>query len=345
MSRLRRIMTFLGSKTLLVWLVALFVLYYLTMAVWLGESFARYVVHLSSNNFLRFSYVLFFVNVLLLTVASLGKTGWASVRTLLRLPLLAGFLLLLASFFLSLNVRDFRWLLIGRGDTVALPWEQTQYRVDSIDPALKKKVLRGPDSAIFDYEPAVVLADEGGGQHRIGAYPPRLVGAGAMHVLNFGIGPGVEMLQHGQTVHQGYYGIRLVPLGVEDDFKIEPYPYTFKLKILPSEIIKRGKETANSYDLDKPVYRVTVTKGDAEIATAETAEGLSFDDGMAIRFHPPDDWVMLEAVYDPFMPWLAFSIALLFGGSILYPLSYFIGRRNRRGERGKERDAAGQPSL
>lgn len=328
----RRVMAFLGSATLAVWLVGSFILYYLTMAVWSTEAFSKYVAQLSKSNFLRAAYVLFMVNTALLTFRSLGRSGWLSARTLLRVPLAAGWIILLASFFLSVNVREFRWIMIGKGDIINLSWERERYRVAHIEPALRKKILRGPTSAIFDAEPGIVLEDRYGGRYVIGAFPPRTVGASKMHVLNYGIGPGVEVLDRGKTVYRGYVGLRLIPFGSEDTFKIDPYPYTFKLSILPSTVIKRRSETADSYDLERPVYRVTVSIGDQEVACGETGDGLFFNDGMTIRFHPPDDWVVLEAAYDPFMQWLALGIGLCVLGGILYPFSCLLQKAKQTAE-------------
>jgi len=327
MNRLRQILAFLGSRTLTVWLVASFILYYLTMAVWFGEAFARYISHLASSTLFRLCYVLFAVNCTMLLVRSIRKTGWTNMGTLLRLPLFTGFILFLLTFFMSVNMREFRWLFLGRGDTVSLPWEKGgTYRVDHVEPALKKNILRGPDSAIFDFEPGIVLLDGAGGKHSVGAYPPRAVGSSFMHVLNFGIGPGVELKRQGVTIYQGYVGLRLIPFSSEDTFTIDPFPYTFSLKIIPNKVIKRGRESVDNYDLEQPAYRVTVTQGDREIAHGETSTSLSFDDGMSINFHPPDDWVMVEAAYDPFIPWLALSIGLCIIGMVLYPCSFLVRR-------------------
>ncbi len=324
MNHLRRMVVFLGSKTLAVWLVGSFVLYYLTMAVWSSEAFGKYIEHLTSSNLLRLFYAIFVLNSSLLTIRALANTGWKNARTLMRVPLAAGYLLLLISFSLSLNVRDMRWQFIGAGDVMELPWETNRYRVDHVEAALKKKILRGPGSAIFDAEPGVELTGGDGKRYAVGAYPPKRVGSTFMHVLNYGIGPEVELLQGGRSVYQGFVALRLIPFSSQDTFKIDPYPYTFTLSIQSSKVIRRGRETAKSYDLERPTYRVIVTKGDREVARGETATSLSFDGDMTLQFFPPDDWVMLEAAYDPFLPWLAVSILLFIAGLLLYPFSFFF---------------------
>lgn len=42
---------------------------------------------------------------------------------------------------------------------------------------------------------------------------------------------------------------------------------------------------------------------------------------MRLNFFQPADWVLLEAVYDPFLPWFSLSILLLATGLLIRAFS------------------------
>lgn len=233
---------------------------------------------------------------------------------LMRLPLYLGGLLFLASFFLSISFRDRQLLVLGEGDIFDLPWTSTLFRVVRVEPALEKNALRTDGSLIFDYEPGIVIMDRKGEQFNIKAYPPKKVHSIYMHVLNFGIGPGIEVKKNGETIMKGEVALSLTPFGTVDRFEVEPY--TFYLSILPNRVIKKGNETGREYNLQRPLYRLEVVKGDKTILKTETDSQASFDGGMSITFFPPADWILLEAVYDPFLLIFALSLLLIFIGLI-----------------------------
>lgn len=47
------------------------------------------------------------------------------------------------------------------------------------------------------------------------------------------------------------------------------------------------------------------------IVQKETDTSVFFDCDMFISFFPPDDWVLLEIIYDPFGIWFVISLAML----------------------------------
>jgi len=318
-------LAFLRSRTLTVWLVGLFILYYLTMAVWVGEAFGRYVSHLSSSNFFRAFYLLFFFNVLLRSYDALRAAWSHRPNAFLRLPLYLGLIIFLAGFFLSLNFRQTQWLRpMGREDVISVPWDAQSYQIETVVPALEKKVLRTvEDTRIFDYEPGVTIRDRIGRQHLIGAFPPRKIGSTYFHVLTFGIGPGIELRKRNEVVEKGQVALKLTPFGSVDTFELPPFPYKFYLSIVPNRLVKKSKETARDYDLAHPRYRVEIVKGDQVIAKAETETSVPFDGDMELFFFEPDDWVVLEAVRDPYLIWFVISLAMLFVGVILFPFTLF----------------------
>ena len=322
-----KIIAFLGSPTLTVWLVGIFAVYYLTVSVWIGEAFARYVQLLGSSRLFQAFFLLFLLNLVLRVAETLRNRRSGCAVLLLRLPLLLGMVLVLASFFLSLNVRQLLWSPpLGEGDPIELPWQQERYQIVAVEKAIDKRALRTDDSVLFDYEPGITIIGKEGKKLEIGAFPPRKAGKSFLHVLQFGIGPGIELRKGTEVLWKGYVAPRLVPFGTVDTVSIPPYPYQFLLSIVPTRIVQKGKESARTYDLEKPRYRVAVVKGDRTLVEQDTETGVAFDGDMVLSFSAPSDWVIIEAVRDPFLPWFAFSILLFAVGLALFPLSFLVRR-------------------
>lgn len=319
---MRTAIAILGSKTATLILSSMFVLYYLTVAVWSKEAFASIVKGLSSNFGFQVWYVLLLLNVAIRSIRAASRLRHHRVMMLLRLPLYAGVVLFLLFFFLSLNARERRLLVVGEGDIISLPWDEMPLRVEHVVPALERNSLKTKDSAIFDYEPGLVLMDAVGNRYDIGAFPATRVGRGYMHVLNFGIGPGVELKKDGETLMKGEVALRLTPFGSVDTFEFSPY--VVYMSILPSRTIKKGGETAREYDLSKPLYHVEIVKGEQVVAKGDTDTAISFENGMTLSFLTPADWVLLEAVYDPFYPLFVFSLILLLAGLCLQPVRLIV---------------------
>lgn len=327
MNRLIRVLTVLGSKVITFWLAGIFILYYLALAIWSKEALSTIVAGLTGNVLIQSLFVLFFLNVASRTVRRIQEELPSRARLALRTPLYAGTLLFLAMFFLSLNSRHSTWQLVGEGDPVELYRDRGEYHVARITPALQARPLRTDRSAIFDYEPALTIVDRAGRQHHVAAFPPVKVGTTYLHVLNFGIGPGVELKKAGKRLSKGYLALRLTPFGSVDVFELPPAPYRFSLAILPNRVGSTGPEPEREYDLARPRYRVEVERGGKVIARGETDSSLRFEEGMSIHFDTPADWVLVEAVRDPFYPGYALSLVLLTGGVFLYPFSWLIRRR------------------
>lgn len=330
--RAQKIISFLGSPTLTVWLVGIFIVYYLTISVWVGEAFARYVQLIASSMVFRVFFLLFLLNVVLRILDLVRDRRFGRLVLLLRLPLLLGMVLVLASFFLSINFRQHRWSQpLGEGDPVDLPWDNEQYQIVSVEQAINKRALRTDNSVLFDYEPGVTIIGRDGKKREVGAFPPRQVGMSYLHVLTFGIGPGIELRKGNEVLWKGYMALRLVPFGFVDTFEIPPHPYKFYLSVVPTSVLQKGKETARTYDLERPRYKVKIVRGDRVLADEETDAGVPFDGSMSLSFLTPSDWVMIEAVWDPFLPWFVISLLLLAVGVLLFPFSYLVRTRQADG--------------
>jgi hypothetical protein len=223
---------------------------------------------------------------------------------------------------MSVNVRDQRWLLLGEGDVMGIEWEKEKFAVRKIDPAIKKNLLQMDDSLVFSYEPKITIMDRDRYLYKIGAFPPGKVSSTYMHILNFGLAPGVELRRGENVLSKGYVVQRIVPFGRTDSFELKPLPYKVYLRILPNKIIKKGDVTARNYDIDKPRYGIEVVKGDEKIYEGETDSSVSFDNDITLNFFSPTNWVMLEVVRDPFYLWFIFGLIMLIIGLLIYPMSF-----------------------
>jgi len=327
MKTLRTLALFLGSRTLTLWLAGIFIMYYLTVAVWQGEAFATLIHVLSSGVLFRSLYVLFLLN-LIVRIVSTGRDTWQQrTKFLLRLPLFAGLLISLISSFMSLNTRQNKQLIVGEGDILEIPWEQSLFRVVGIESALNKKTLRTGDSAFFDYEPGINLEDQTGMRTTVHPFPPTKVKSAFMHILNFGLGQAVELRRNQEVVEKREIALRLIPFGNVDSFTFEPHPYKFNISIQPNRIITKAKEKAQAYDLTNPLYHVEIVKGDALIASGDTMDSIDFEGNMSLHFIKVSDWVLLEVASDSFLMPFIIGLILILAGLIIYPFSYVVNRK------------------
>ena len=316
-----------GSPAITVMLGGAVLLSYLTVAVWSKEAFAWVMMQLRGNIAAQLLSVLFVVNVSLRLAHAVLELRSSPARLLLRVPLFLGIALFLASFLLSNSFREFRWQLVGLDDVIHVG-SAGEMRVTAVNPAMDEQVLRSDEATgIFTYEPWVLLRDNKGGQFRVGAYPPRSIGGVYLHVLNFGIGPGVELRQDDRIVSRGYMALRLLPFGNTDSFELAPFPYKFYLSMLPVRTIVRNETKMQEYDLKRSRYHVEIVKGEHTVFSGETRDSIAFDANMKLAFFPPSYWVQIEIVRDDFAPWFAGGLLLLLGGAVLYPFSYLAGKR------------------
>ena len=335
MIRLSRLSPLFFSPVLTLFFLSAGVFSYLSFSVWSSEAFAWHMIQLRNSVLAQTLAVLFILNVSGRTVRAVWRMRQSRLRLFLRLPLFLGLIIFLNAFFLSHVFRSNRWELVGEGDIVTLG-RTKEYRVVRIDPAIGDEVYRSETSdGIFRYEPLLELADPEGGRYTVKAYPPLRINGSYLHVLNFGIGPGIELIDHGQTVSKSYVALRLLPFGSVDKFEIPPYPYRFYLSILPGKTLMRGERKVQYYDLKKPRYRTEIEKGEKIILREESADAVQFDEQMRINFFEPGRWVIIEEVRDPFVMWFFLGLVLLAGGVIVYPFSFLakVGKKPLRNHR------------
>jgi len=315
----------IGSPVLTIWFITAFVLYYLSVSIWSSEAFAKFIWALSHIFVVKLIYVLFFLNICIRIYGFFIKEAKArKERLLLRAPLLLGLVLFLATSFLSVNVRKNKWVLAAEGQSIKVQWESGMFKVVEIKPALKERTLRMEGSGIFDFEPKALILGPDGDFYKIGAFPARKVSKTYIHVLNFGLAPGLELLKEGRTIQKGYLALKLLPFGSVDKFSLQGYE--FYIHIVPNKTIKKGDITAREYDIKNPVYNIEILKGDRRILTARIQKKVSFE-GFTLRLHPPIFWELLEMVYDPVYPFFLGSLIMILIGVLLYPWSFLFRQR------------------
>ncbi len=317
-----RFLKTLGSPVLTLWFVVAFVVYYMTGSVWSEEAFAKFISGLSGSWPVRMVYMVFLLNVTLRAIGSLIKDFRRDrIRMVLRSVLLLGMVLFFLSSFLSVNLRQTEWVLAGEGQVINLRWEMGPFRVLKIEPALKELTMKIDTSEIFDSEPKAVIETLDGKIFKIGAFPARKVSRTYVHVLNFGLAPGLELYKDGRLLQRGYMALRILPFGSVDRFKIEGLAYDFYIHILPNRVIKRGDISAREYNTRSPVYNLEILKADRKILNTTVEREVSFE-GYVLRFLRPVYWELLECVYDPVYPLFLLSLGMLALGVIIYPLSW-----------------------
>lgn len=134
---LKRLLGFLSSKELLIWLVILWIVYYLTAAIWWKEAFAHFVISLKNNPVSQGLYAALITNLAIRLVRTLKK-GQQAFR---KAPLLLGFLIFLIGFFLSAITKNVNYVIMGEGERYSPLWEDYTLYVDKVNAPIKEMYL------------------------------------------------------------------------------------------------------------------------------------------------------------------------------------------------------------
>lgn len=327
MRLLKRLIELLSSKEFLLYLTGGWIIYYLTSATWGKEAFANFVLGLDKNLLIQAFYILFLSGLYLNFVRVVIKLFRKDKRYLLMwLPLSLGIIIFLTVFFVSINIRHMGRLLVGEGVVVAPPWEASRYIVSAVMPALREETLEGEaESRIFAHEPKIVLTDEMQNHFDVGVYPPKKIRSTYYHILNFGLAPGVRLIEDNNIKAEGYMPLRILPPGKNDFFEIPPYPYRFSIKLMPEKIIEKQGLSTKSYSLRLPTYEVRILRGDRIIFEGNSKDMISFDN-FELSFFEPSYWVLLEVVKDPSVLLFLLGLGLIIIGIPLRILSIVLRR-------------------
>jgi hypothetical protein len=322
--------TLLSSKACLLWLTGGWVLYYVTTAIWLDEAFAFFVYGVKNNTFIQIPFAAFlisgYLNLLRVFREKLSRSKLAFIAWLM---ISGGAMLYFTGFFLSINTRDYDNRIVGVGDFLDMPWSKERYYISAIKPGLRDSFRMTDTGGILQYEPKITIKDSSSRSYEVGAYPPLKINGTYIHILNYGLAPGVRFYRGGVLSAEGYMPLRILPPGRSDFFEIRPYPFRF-LVFLASEHMDYSEHYPEPvYNLKDPLYNTRVFSGEKMVAEGDSREGLSFND-YKLSYFKPSYWIQIESARDPGIPFMRFGIFLLVFGIPVYILRsvlYIIRRR------------------
>lgn len=296
---MKSVVKLISSKAFLIWLIGGWILYYVTYAVWGKEAFAGFVYSIEKNPVFQGIYVLFLLSLVSNIVrSSIGRAEKGVVHLITWVVLPSGMFLFLCGFFLSASSRDVAQLLAGDGDNIKPKWLARPYAVKKIVPSLKEETLDiETDKGIFTREPKIILTRDGK-DFEVGAYPPKNIDGTYFHILNFGVAPGVRLMDKtGNVLKEGYMALRVLPPGTEDSFEMPPYPYKVSIRFAPERVIEKGGSSFNVYSLKSPSFHTTVYKGQDMLFEGNSKGGVKFND-LTLAFFEPTYWVILDISKD-----------------------------------------------
>ncbi len=328
---MKGLLRFISGKGFLLWLIMGWILFYVTLAVWSKEAFARFVGWLDNNPLVQVLYVLFLISgVLNLVRVSREVLRRGVARFVMWVLLPAGILMLLVGFFLSANLRQFDWIIAGEGDALKPRWQEHPYVLSEIKPPLKDELFAVEGESVFKYEPKVTVSADGE-SFIVGVYPPTMIRGTYYHILDFGLAPGIRLKEGNEVLHERYVPVKILPPGSEGVF--EASPYTVFLKIAPDRTVRKGITKAKLYSLVSPAYEVRVVRGDEVVFEGSSRDGVLFD-GRELSFSEPAYWVRIEVVSNPAVNILIAGVAVTGAGvlSMCLLVLFDISSRRRRGQ-------------
>lgn len=296
---MKTVIGYMSSKSALIWLVTGWVFYYVTSAVWTEEAFATFITQLGKNPLVQAGYVLFLICLALNIMRSFRsrlQNGAVSAGAWVVLP--AGILIFLSGYFMSSAFRQWDYVIAGEGGAIRPAWSKTDYSVVDMVSPLKDEALDTGDGSFFSMEPKVTVTD-GKIKVTVGVFPPKKISGTYFHILNFGLAPGIRLLDDkGEVEAEGYMALKLLPPGAEDKFELPPLPYKFAIRLAPSRVIEKGGTVGKIFSLKSPDYEAVVFRGKEVVFEGNSKEGIIFD-GRRLEFTEPSHWAYLEVVKDP----------------------------------------------
>ena len=328
---MRGLLRVISGKGFLLWLIMGWILFYVTLAVWSKEAFARSVIWLGNNPLVQAPYVLFLISGVLNLVRAFRETiKRGVVRFSMWVLLPAGILMLLVGFFLSANLRQSDWIIAGEGDVLNPRWQESPYVLSEIKPPLKDELFAVEGESVFKYEPKVTVSADGE-SFIVGVYPPTMIRGTYYHILDFGLAPGIRLKKGNEVLQERYVPVKILPPRSEGVFEVSPYK--FFLKIAPDRTVRKGMAKAKLYSLVSPAYEVRVVRGDEVVFEGSSRDGIFFE-GRELSFFEPTYWVRLEVVSNPAMNILIAGVAVTGAGvlSMCLLVLFNISARRRRGQ-------------
>ncbi len=330
MKGLKILFSILSSRSLLVLLVAGWVILYVTVAIFLKEAFATFIGGLKDNPLIYVPYMIFlasgYANLIRVVVVSVIPLKYRLLRIFFPL----GVMVFLTGFFVSIQLRQFDWIITGEGDVIRTRWDGQEYLISKVRSGIKERFLDiEEEGGVLAYEPRAIVVDRSSRQVEIGAFPPGRFNGNYFHILNFGIAPHFVLFEGDKVITEGYVPMRLIPVGSSDFFDIPSYPYRFTLSISPERLFDKGKIRVAEYNLKNPRFRIRITRGETVIAEGEGVREISFHN-LRIVFNDSIPWIMLEAVNDPGLPVMVAGIFITLSGLPLWLISLFMTGRKQK---------------
>jgi hypothetical protein len=314
----------LSFKACLLWLTGGWVLYYVSTAIWMDEAFAFFVHGVKSNILIQIPFLLFlasgYLNILR---AFRDKMRQDRAGFIVWLMIATGTMLYFTGLFLSINVRQYDNRLVGEGHSLKLPWDEETYYFSVVDPGLKESFKKSDPGGILAYEPKITMTDSSANSYTIGAYPPTRIDGTYMHILNYGLAPGIRFYDKETLVEEGYMVLRILPPGRSDFFEIKPYSFRFLVFLAPEYTENGGHHPEPIFNFKNPMVTTRVFSGERMIAEGDSREGLRFK-GYHLSFFEPAYWIQLESARDPGMPVMRFGLLILILGVPLYILRLIL---------------------
>ncbi len=304
--RAAKIMETLFSRRVMFWLIWAWALLYVTLAVWGEEAFASFVQAHS-----RYPIVLFIsIFSLFIFSGNLARYAMRGIRTrrafiIPWLILPVGVLIFLAGFIAMAGFGKSKLMVLQEGQEFRLPTSSLPYVVERLDVDVVETFFEADRGyGILKSEPIVTILRSGSRpgsrfgargdvRHRIGAFPPSVFDGVYSHVLDFGIAPGLVLLEQGRVVLRGNWSLKVLPPGSQDFFEIEGLPYRIYVRLAPERIVEQAGNKIKQYDLERPKYFVRVEHGDETVFDGTSDQEILFEK-FQLRFEPYVYWVWLE---------------------------------------------------
>jgi hypothetical protein len=290
------------------------------------EAFAGFVSGVREHLVMQIPLFLFllsgYLNIVRVCIQQFSQN---KIRLLAWLILTVGIMFFFTGFFISVMTRQTAQSVFGEGDIIKPPWTKEGYRIMHIDPGLKDRFTDADaDKGVFSYEPMFTAIDQLSRSYKIGAFPPEKINDTYYHILNFGIAPGIRLLQGNEIRDEGYLIVNILHPGTSDFFEIPQHPYRFLISLEPVKIVQKEGMTVAHYNLKEPLFNVRVFKGEDVILESNSKARIPFN-GFNLQFIKPTFWILLEIVRDPGIPILHIGIILITFGTPFYLSVFIIG--------------------
>lgn len=324
---LKVFLNILSSSAFLIWLIGGWIIYYVFSAIWMKEAFSHFSSGLRRNLLIQIPFAVFLVSGYMNLVRSsidVFKERKGGFFAWVFLP--AGILIFFTGFFISVNARQFEWIVAGEGHDIKPQWSSASYRIANVNSGIKTSFLDidvDTGKGIFKYEPKLTLMDNNLKTYEVGAFPPTKIDDTYYHILNFGLAPGIRLLENNSIKDEGYIPLRILNPKSSDSFEIKPYPYKFLVSLEPEKVIQKGNMKASEFNTKNPLYRVRILDGEKIIAEDISKEEIRFNN-LTLKFFGLTFWFQLEVVKDPGVHVILSGILMILSGIILLLLRFLF---------------------